>query len=129
MKRLLVTGTRHGWDDTSLRQGLYWAWTHITLDPNASTRTLLVHGAAPGVDTQAASIWASWGLPTEAHPALWDELGTEAGPIRNSEMVALGADLCIGFPTIGSKGTYDTMRKARYAGIRVVDWSEEGDLT
>jgi hypothetical protein len=124
MKRLLVTGTRYGWDQDDLVRALSWAYHEL-----GSQTAVLVHGGASGVDYQASTLWAYWKLPTEAHPALWDELGTEAGPIRNSEMVALGADLCLAFPKIGSKGTYDTMRKAAYAGIRVVDWSEVGDLT
>jgi hypothetical protein len=32
-------------------------------------------------------------------------------------MVSLGADLCLGFPGPGSKGTWDCLRKAVDAGI------------
>lgn len=126
MKRLLITGTRNGWFHDDLAYGLRWAYYELAEPPEDVT---LVHGAAPGVDLQAAAIWAGWGMSTEAHPAPWDQYPRTAGPMRNSTMVDLGADLCIAFPVLASKGTYDCMRKAQALGIRVVNWPQEGDLT
>lgn len=113
MFRLLITGTRLGWDWNELREQLSEAY--FKLGPN----TVLVHGAAPGVDTQAATIWSEWGLPTEAHPADWETHGKAAGPIRNQEMVDLGADLCLAFVHPESKGTRHCVRIAQEAGIPV----------
>jgi hypothetical protein len=126
MQRLLITGTRHGWEDNDLVRALHWAYWELAAPPQ---HVLLVHGDARGVDQQAAAYWEAWDMPTEPHPADWANYPNTAGPLRNSEMVALGADLCLAFPSLASKGTYDTMKKARDAGIRVVDWSEIGDLT
>lgn len=55
----------------------------------------------------------------EAHPADWKRHGKAAGMIRNREMVALGADLCIAFPLPQSKGTFGCIREAEKAGIEV----------
>lgn len=82
-------------------------------------RIIIVHGKCPygGVDLWAEE-WAKdrqqhW----EQHPADFDKHGKAGGPIRNSEMVALGADLCIGFPGPKSRGTWDCLQKATDAGI------------
>jgi hypothetical protein len=49
----------------------------------------------------------------------WDRFGKRAGPIRNAEMVAAGAMLCLAFHRFlpGSKGTKDCARRALAAGI------------
>lgn len=122
MKRLLITGTRDGWNPDHLEHVLReWFWTLSGADDWDTMATLepvvLVHGDAPGVDKQAARIWEKRGLPTEPHPAKWKELGKGAGPARNSEMVNLGADQCIAFPGPSSVGTYDCLFKARRANI------------
>lgn len=119
MKRILVTGTRHGWNYAELRDALDTAladsgWTPDFLPP------VLVHGDAPGVDRQAAAIWSAWGFPTEAHPADWEGQGRKAGPLRNEEMVSLGADLCLAFVHPTSRGTLDCIRRAKRDGIPVI---------
>lgn len=124
MKRLLITGTRDGWDADLLSHALHAAWQ--SLAPNPSTEVTLVHGAARGVDQQAALIWRNQGFPTEGWPAQWDRYGNRAGPIRNAEMVNRGADLCIAFPGSKSIGTWDCIRKARAAGITTLVYSLDG---
>lgn len=55
-------------------------------------------------------------------PADWYPMGRldkSAGPRRNQEMVEFGADLCLAFP--GGRGTADCVRRARKAGIPVVE--------
>jgi hypothetical protein len=47
-----------------------------------------------------------------------------AGNYRNTRLVELGADICLGFPLGVSRGTRDCMRKAQAAGIEVVDCVE-----
>jgi len=81
-------------------------------------RIVIVHGQCPygGVDLHAES-WAKvqrqqW----EQYPAE-ERNGKLLGPERNAKMVALGANLCIGFPGPRSRGTWDCLRKATDAGI------------
>jgi hypothetical protein len=116
VKRLLITGTRYGWDEEVLRGVLARTYTEMIDEPDEPV--LLVHGAAPGVDTQVARIWEEMGQPTEAHPADWS-IGKKAGPLRNLEMVALGADVCLAFVAPDSRGTVHCAGAAEEAGIPV----------
>lgn len=80
---------------------------------------VIVHGAARGADRIAEEEAGKAGLVTDPHPGDWGRYGKAAGPIRNEEMAALGADLCIAFgPTPGS-GTQDMVDRARKHGIPV----------
>lgn len=82
--------------------------------------TRLIHGCAPGAD-MAASAWAGDnGVPVELYKADWRQYGAAAGPMRNAKMLAEGApDLVIAFP--GNRGTADMVRRARKAGIKVIE--------
>lgn len=93
------------------------AWHELT--GQGFERVILVHGAARGADSLAAAIWREAGLPVEAHPADWDRYGRAAGPVRNTHMVSLGAELCLAFPLGKSVGTRHCMRAAEQAGIPV----------
>ena len=117
--RILVTGSRHWDDEESMR-----VFFTLFADKFPGKHTL-VHGDARGADKMAARIAEELGWVPEDHPADWKRYKGAAGPIRNSEMVALGADFCVGFPTPASIGTYDCMEKARKAGIRVIDLGEK----
>jgi len=86
-------------------------------DPN---ELVVVHGAARGLDTIAGEEAARLGVSTESHPADWDEYGKAAGPMRNSHMVKLGADLLVAFPLPGGSGTLDCMKKALNSEIPVL---------
>jgi len=111
--RVIVCGSR-GWTDPGPVQEALAAL------PAEST---VVHGAARGADSIAARIAVDLGLPVEAHPAQWDKWGRSAGPRRNAEMAALGADLCLAFRLTGpSPGTDDMVRRCRALGIPVRAW-------
>ncbi len=119
--RMLITGWRD-WPES------HRGWIFGHLDENMSGATVLVHGQCP---KGGADLWAErWalrhGLTVERHPADWDRYGKAAGPRRNTAMVELGADLCVAFPGPGSSGTWDCVRKASDAGIRVevCSWAE-----
>lgn len=80
---------------------------------------IIVHGHCVhgGVD-MVAHLWAIENAAApEPHPAEWARHGKAAGPIRNAQMVALGANLCLAFPAPTSTGTWDCIRKAVAAGI------------
>lgn len=51
--------------------------------------TIVIHGAAPGVDTIAWAIADLLGFTVRAYPARWDELGHWAGSVRNQTMLDL----------------------------------------
>ncbi len=81
---------------------------------------VLVHGAASGLDSLAASLAPEFGFEVEAHPALWGPYKKAAGPIRNQKMIGLGASVAFAFPLEESRGTWDFVRRARIAQIPVL---------
>ena len=123
--RLLVTGSRDWSDERSVRNALFtaygWLGVRGLLLVGRPTAVTLVHGNANGLDRIAGGIAAEWHWDVEVHPALWQVHGKSAGPIRNSEMVLAGANLCLAFPLPrpggGKSGTQDCYEKALDAGI------------
>ena len=115
--RILVTGSREWHDTPAVTRELSAV---RRLRPDTCDGFVVVHGAAKGLDTIAAFVAGVLGMATEAHPADWTTHGKGAGPIRNQAMVDLGADICLAFPTASSVGTWDCVRRANRAGIRVI---------
>lgn len=80
----------------------------------------IIEGGARGADFLARK-YAEWAkIPVETFPAGWAVHGIAAGPIRNSVMLSVGKpDLVVAFP--GGNGTADMVRKARAAGVEVLE--------
>lgn len=75
----------------------------------------VISGGAAGVDSLAEH-WANrHGLGLLVVKADWDEYGRAAGPIRNQTIVDL-ADYVLAVWDGESRGTADTIRKAKEAG-------------
>jgi hypothetical protein len=126
--RILITGSRNWTNRDTIASAILDAIdSHgehlITHDENGPTlrwdQITIVHGAARGADHIAGRVARAWGMRVEEHPADWDRHGKSAGPIRNTNMVHLGADICLAFPTGSSVGTRHCMRIAEAAGIPV----------
>lgn len=81
---------------------------------------VLIYGMAPGADSLAAE-WASQrGVTLDGYRADWQQHGRAAGPIRNQQMIEKGRpDIVVAFP--GGRGTADMIRRARNAGIPVME--------
>ena len=114
--RILVTGSRE-WADENLIAG---ALLHETSRRPSSETITIVHGDARGADAMAARVALHYGWQAEPHPADWS-YGKSAGFIRNAEMVALGAGVCLAFykQGAGNKGTDHCASLAEKAGIPV----------
>ncbi len=121
--RILVTGSRD-WPYTwliahALEYTINEAFTHRVI--NGKYDIVIVHGACPSGADQIADEWAVRnGYPVERYLADWGHYGASAGPRRNNEMVARGADVCLAFNYNASKGTKQCARKAEEAGIHTV---------
>lgn len=118
---VIVTGSRH------------WTEDHFpfiaSVIANLPPGSVVLHGAARGVDTLAARAATDAGHAVEPYPAKWDSYGKRAGPIRNAVMLGRLCTLraegmrvaTMAFhddPVLGL-GTADMVRKARAAGIPV----------
>lgn len=94
----------------------------------------LAHGGARGADALADRYAKEHGIPVHSFPADWRgpcrvtcNIGHRrrgmcpaAGVYRNSDMlVAFAPDLVVAFP--GGRGTADMVRKAREAGVAVLE--------
>lgn len=89
-------------------------------EAEGSRITCIIHGCAPGADMAAANWAGDRGIPVEPYPAEWRKYRAAAGPMRNARMLAMcSPDLVIAFP--GNLGTADMVRRARAAGVRVVE--------
>jgi hypothetical protein len=117
--RVLVTGSRDWSDYEVIEQAI------LNVTKNATGPVTIVHGAARGADTIAGEIAHLHGFDVEAHGAQWNKYGKAAGPIRNQEMVDLGADVVLGFMMPGSRGTKDCISRAQTAGLPVIVYEGE----
>jgi hypothetical protein len=138
--RILITGSRDWNDRRLIRNVLDSIGYRYGFDG-----LVIVHGACPTGADALADEWAGdnadLGVTVDRHPAQWQQHGKKAGPLRNAEMVALGADVCLAFlnpctkhpgqPLHGSHGTDGCLRLARDAGIPVrrfgVTWEPVGE--
>lgn len=67
-----------------------------------------------------AEKWANLhGIQTEPHSADWNQFGLRAGPMRNQEMINLGAEVVFAFPAGKSIGTRGCIKMAQKANIPV----------
>jgi len=82
----------------------------------------LCEGGARGAD-QYAREWAyKENIAQDTFQADWENQGSFAGPARNTRMLNEGKpDVVIAFP--GGRGTADMVKKARRAGVEVVEIS------
>lgn len=77
---------------------------------------VVVTGDCPtGVDAYVATVCRELGVPVVVHRADWDTHGKAAGPLRNSEIVE-GCDRLIALPAADSRGTFDSINKAKASG-------------
>jgi hypothetical protein len=127
--RVIVTGDRN-WHDRNLARQMV-----NRLLRQYGPGLLIVHGGEDGIDRSFAEACFELRVEQEVHFAQWDDLrgpgavlgyyGTgrpynaNADSVRNVEMVAAGAEMCIAFHRLlaGSKGTKDCVRRALEAGI------------
>ena len=124
MRRILVTGSREWLDEDTIALAL---WQEYVIHGPIT----VVHGKCPSGADKIASDWvkrlrsAHPDIQEESHPAKWSKCGNPAGIIRNQEMVDLGADICLAFPTENSRGTIHCIKAAKKAGIETIIYEED----
>lgn len=114
--RVLVCGSRDYTNYTRVFEVLDYAHAQQPI-------TCVIDGAARGADTCAWEWALRNGVYSQRFPADWPKHGRKAGPVRNYEMLQLGApDLVIGFfADISNKspGTMHMLTIADAAGVPV----------
>lgn len=119
--RILITGSRDWQDEIEIMSAI----ADVASPPDGWT---LVSGACPnGADAIGEAFAKGLGLTVERHPADWARHGKRAGFVRNAEMVALGADVCLAFIRNSSKGASMTADLAERAGIPTRRFRSEGE--
>lgn len=113
--RILITGSR-SWDDPEIIVDAILYHTRYVKESDV----VIVHGSCPkGADQMADDISHNFSWTVERHPADWQKHGKRAGYVRNSDMVKLGADLCLAFIKNSSRGATMCADLADKAGIPV----------
>lgn len=131
MRRILITGSRD-WTDR--------AAIHRAIANEAMMGSIVVvHGHCPSGADAIADEWVGvTGVYVERYPADWERSCDSscyhrprfkngkpycpmAGHLRNQQMVDRGADVCYAFPLPDSRGTKDCIRRAKKAGIKVIE--------
>ena len=113
--KILVCGGR----DYADIEKVYETLSGLHTGPTDDCVSVVIQGGAHGADALARS----WARDNAVHHAevvaLWGEFGKAAGPMRNCAMLLLDPDLVVAFP--GGRGTADMVRKAKAAGIEVLE--------
>lgn len=114
MTTILVCGGRGYADHARVHEVLYL---------HAAGASAILQGGAPGADRLARDWAEANGILSWTIPAEWRKHGKAAGPIRNQRMLDAGEPaLVIAFP--GGRGTADMVRRARAAGVPVLEVTE-----
>lgn len=120
MSKVLITGSRN------------WRNYQVIKDAIANSGCdVVIEGEASGADSLAREVANELGLQVRKYPAKWALYGRAAGPKRNQEMLDKEhtkddpIKVCLAFPMRGSKGTYDMIRRAEKAGIKVIICEDE----
>jgi hypothetical protein len=113
--RIIVCGSRD-WTDKGAIQDAIDARVPTWLENDCVT---IVTGGCRGADALAGDVARAWYMGHDVFSAAWDSEGKKAGPIRNAAMIAAGADLVLAFGSC--RGTSDVVRRAKKAGIKVVE--------
>ncbi len=116
MLRIIVTGDRN-WHCTEIA-----ARVLDSLRAKHGEEFVIVHGDCPsGVDRAFRNGCMMRGIKHDPFPAQWADSGKSAGPRRNAEMIAEGADYAIAIHRniARSKGTRDCAARCVNARIPV----------
>lgn len=120
-RTICVTGSRH-WENVP--------YIEEVLDGVLHLGDTLIHGNCPtGADAIANRYWARLNGDIIPFNADWTMHGYAAGPRRNQQMIDSRPDLVLAFfrPWSASRGTQDTVRRAREADIPTMVFNEAFD--
>ena len=120
--KIAIVGSRRFNDLSFVMAKFMEVWQEI-IKENPDLRmndesVVIVSGGASGVDSSAQELARALGLPIKIFYPNWKLYGKSADPIR-TEKIVQEADVVIAFPDKKSKGTWDTINKAKKKGKRL----------
>jgi len=118
MFRLLVTGSRD-WSDVEVIA------TELQFVAKKYNNVVLVSGHAIGADRIAEEIAVCLGWVVEIHEPDWKLHGQSAGFKRNTAMLDTDVQAVLAFHKDNSKGTADTIKKAKERKVPTRELVEE----
>jgi predicted Rossmann fold nucleotide-binding protein DprA/Smf involved in DNA uptake len=80
--------------------------------------TKIISGGAKGADHLAEKFAKKYGIEIIVHHADWEKYGKSAGPKRNT-LIVDSCDVLVAFPSKDSRGTWDSVTKAKRVGKKV----------
>lgn len=110
--RVVVCGSRDGISESLVRNRMC----------ELPDGTEVISGGARGADRTAEKYARALGFKVRVFMADWDRHGKVAGFLRNQAMLDEKPDLVIAFWDGESRGTRDTITRARSMGIPVEIW-------
>lgn len=118
--RIIVCGGRHFDDYACLESVMAKVMSDLGLKlPEIE----IVSGHCQGADQLGETYAERHGISCKVFPAQWEVYGRAAGPVRNSEMIKYAAEsevpVVVAFVSPRSRGTMDTVKKAKKQGFRV----------
>lgn len=118
--RVLVCGGRDFKDGNRIMHELLKLAEDVPGEDDRPIKTI-IHGCCPtGADAIASALAVGHCIPEWRFPANWMGEGKAAGPKRNQRMLEIGKpDVVLAFP--GGRGTADMVRRAKAAGVRVIE--------
>lgn len=114
-RRVAIVGSRPGKGGKQVAEFILITSEVVALVASLPEGTTVVSGGAQGVDSIAAAEARARRLRVVEHLADWNRLGRGAGIIRNGTIVDDATEVHA-FPSSWSRGTWDTIEKAKRAG-------------
>ena len=118
--RIIVCGGRHFDDYPRLTAEINGVVQSLGLQMNEME---IISGHCAGTDQLGERYAEEHEVDCKVFPAEWKKYGRAAGPIRNSQMIDYAAEslmpVVVAFVSLKSKGTMDTVNKARKKGFKV----------
>jgi len=118
MAKLAIIGSRTFNDYSILK-------LFVLKSVNLNKFDTIVSGGAKGADTLAEKFAEEFNLDMEVYLPDWNQNGKIAGFLRNQTIID-NADAVIAFVVNKSKGTLDSIIKAKKKGIPVYIWENSG---
>jgi len=117
MIKIAISGCRHY--DEHLSFVVYLSGLMVkNISPLSPQNIMICHGGQYGVDTLVHKFCKEKKYYEGTFHADCDKHGSQAGPIRNQNMINF-CDMLFAFPSKKSKGTWDAINKAKKKGIPI----------